>query len=95
MPKYIKITLVNSKSGFFVSCKEIGNVVKNMYDDIEHIDTGDQVVFTVVEMSQEEFRRCGAKMFGEVARVSQRVRWAQCSMECMRRAIGEGQQGRK
>ena len=55
MPKFIKITHSNSKSGYFVPCKEIGYVVKNMYDNMEHVDTGESVIFTVIEMSQDEF----------------------------------------
>jgi hypothetical protein len=55
MPKYIKTTTSNTKGGYFVPPIYISTVVKNIYDDMEHIDTGDSVVFTVVEMTQEEY----------------------------------------
>jgi len=55
MPKYIKVERSDMDGAYIEELKDIPGVLESEFDDIEYIQTGVQVILTVVEMSQDEY----------------------------------------
>lgn len=56
MPKFVKIERSDTAGDYIDEIKSLPRVLDSELNDIDDIEPGTQIILTIVEMSQEEFK---------------------------------------